>query len=98
MVRLEVFVEPENQQPVKAFQFHYGTIGRNIDFLMNHFSFYISIPLWYDWKEVLQPIHPLKPLISIPLWYDWKVRLAFALRLLCVISIPLWYDWKGFRR
>ncbi len=69
-----------NLTTLQQFQFHYGSIGRQIvaQKLTNDMD--ISIPLWFDWKKSGSS----KPFgfctISIPLWFDWKYRLYINCR------------------
>ncbi len=42
--------------------------------LTNYFSFFVSIPIWCDWKNDSFS-DPLKgQIVSIPIWCDWKMQ------------------------
>jgi len=61
-----------------------------------YFSTYISIPLWFGWKDLQSQIDGNITSISIPLWFGWKKCAFNCLTSSIVISIPLWFGWKAF--
>ena len=55
------------------FQFHYGMIGRIRTYRYIDRLYFVSIPLWDDWKRGVHQRTMFRYPVSIPLWDDWKL-------------------------
>jgi len=55
LVRLEA-LKPVSHAPVIRFQFHFGSIGRQIQTNTDAAKF-VSIPLWFDWKLLTKDLN-----------------------------------------
>jgi len=76
----------------KKFQFHFGSIGSEIQSKEACFS-RVSIPLWFDWKNLLLNIMESLSMFQFHFGSIGSIgdlsEVSYS-----PVSIPLWFDWK----
>ena len=58
-------------------------------------DFFVSIPIWCDWKVHTRNVIRFGLRVSIPIWCDWKNIFWFECFAVQTVSIPIWCDWKS---
>jgi len=74
------------------FQFHFGSIGSN-DCINLAVIKSVSIPLWFDWKQIRKVLHLYRIRFNSTL-VRLEVQISKLGQQIKVVSIPLWFDWK----
>ena len=59
-------------------------------------SYFVSIPIWFDWGDVFIPHWDLRKKVSIPIWFDWGFAALNYNKPIFNVSIPIWFDWGSF--
>ena len=78
---------------VPEFQFHFGTIKSWLNMDLSRIN-QISIPLWYDWKDLAADMSSVSYRNFNSTLVRLKEVLGFSEGQNYTISIPHWYDWK----
>ena len=82
---------------VFVFQFQYGTI-ESFDLNDQVFSFFISIPVWYDWEFGQSMLASVIPRFQFQYGTIESLLFSKCEHISKDISIPVWYDWEGVYR
>ena len=54
----------------------------------------LSIPAWFDWREVEPGDWLMGVILSIPAWFDWRIQAQDGHEPPKFLSIPAWFDWR----
>ena len=64
--------------PLDVFQSHLGSIGARTWRTPCSTRISISIPAWFDWRQITIDAPFVRDMISIPAWFDWRPLFAIV--------------------